>query len=202
MRLSVVLDLHRNWFGGIENKTANVFAALPFTPNQYTSLSIASALAMLYPIVAGHYVAALALFIVAAGLDFIDGAVARKRGLATKRGAYWDTIADRYVEAMLLFGLLFCRLPDFYLPVTAWIFLALFGSTMTTYAKAAAKEKELREAELKGGLMSRGERLIAYFLILAAMIWGNNYLAAAITAILAVLTNITAGQRISAALRR
>ena len=197
-----MLDLHRNWFGGIENKTANVFAALPFTPNQYTSLSIASALAMLYLIIAGHYVAALALFVVAGGLDFVDGAVARKRGLATKRGAYWDTIADRYVEAILLFGLLFCQLPDFYLPVAAWIFLALFGSTMTTYAKAAAKEKELRDAELKGGLMSRGERLIAYFLILAAMIWGNYYLAAAITAILAVLANITAGQRISAALHR
>lgn len=197
-----MLDLHRDWFGGIENKTADVFAALPFTPNQYTSVSIVAALAMLYPIVAGHYVAALALFIVAAGLDFIDGAVARKRGLATKRGAYWDTIADRYVEAILLFGLLFCQLPDFYLPVAAWIFLALFGSTMTTYAKAAAKEKELRDAELKGGLMSRGERLIAYFLILAAIIWGNYYLAAVIIAVSAMLANITAGQRISAALRR
>ena len=197
-----MLDLHRNWFGGIENKTADIFAALPFTPNQYTSLSIVAALAMLCLIAAGHYIAALALFIVAAGLDFIDGAVARKRGLATKRGAYWDTIADRYVEAMFLFGLLFCRLPDFYLPAAGWIFLALFGSTMTTYAKAAAKEKGLCDAELKGGLMSRGERLIAYFLILAAMIWGNYYLAAVIIAILAVLANITAGQRISAALRR
>lgn len=197
-----MLDLHRNWFGGIESKTADVFAALPFTPNQYTSLSIAAALAMLCLIAAGHYIAALALFIVAAGLDFVDGAVARKRGLATKRGAYWDTIADRYVEAMFLFGLLFCRLPDFYLPAAGWIFLALFGSTMTTYAKAAAKEKGLCDAELKGGLMSRGERLIAYFLILAAMIWGNYYLAAVIIAILAVLANITAGQRISAALRQ
>ena len=197
-----MLDLHRNWFGGIENKTADVFAVLPFTPNQYTSVSIVAALAMLYPIAAGHYVAALALFVAAAGLDFVDGAVARKRGLTTKRGAYWDTIADRYVEAILLFGLLFCQLPDFFLPAAAWIFLALFGSTMTTYAKAAAKEKELRDAELKGGLMSRGERLIAYFLILAVMIWGNHYLAAVIIAILAVLANITAGQRISAALRR
>jgi len=161
-----------------------------------------AALAMLCLIAASHYIATLALFIVAAGLDFIDGAVARKRGLATKRGAYWDTIADRYVEAIFLFGLLFCGLPDFFLPAAAWIFLALFGSTMTTYAKAAAKEKGLCDAELKGGLMSRGERLAAYFLILAAMIWGNYYLAAVIIAVSAMLANITAGQRISAALRR
>jgi len=197
-----VLDLHRNWFRGIEKKTADIFAILPLTPNNYTSLSIVAALAMLYCMVAADYAPALILFIFSAGLDFIDGAVARKKGLATKRGAYWDTIADRCVEAMLLFGLLFCQLPDFYLPAAGWIFLALFGSTMTTYAKAAAKEKGLCDTELKGGLMSRGERLVAYFLILAAMIWGNYYLAAVVIAISAVLANITAGQRISAALRQ
>jgi len=196
----LVLDLHRNWFGGIENKTADIFAALPFTPNQYTSLSIVAALAMLCLIAAGHYIAALALFIVAAGLDFIDGAVARKRGLATKRGAYWDTIADRYVEAMFLFGLLFCRLPDFYLPAAGWIFLALFGSTMTTYAKAAAKEKGLCDAELKGGLMSRGERLMVYFAIII-LLSANLDWAVAILAALAILSNFTALQRIYDALK-
>lgn len=195
-----MLDLHRNWFGGIENKTADIFAALPFTPNQYTSLSIVAALAMLCLIAAGHYIAALALFIVAAGLDFIDGAVARKRGLATKRGAYWDTIADRYVEAMFLFGLLFCRLPDFYLPAAGWIFLALFGSTMTTYAKAAAKEKGLCDAELKGGLMSRGERLMVYFAIII-LLSANMDWAVAILAALAILSNFTALQRIYDALK-
>ncbi len=195
-----MLDLHRNWFGGIENKTADIFAALPFTPNQYTSLSIVAALAMLCLIAAGHYIAALALFIVAAGLDFIDGAVARKRGLATKRGAYWDTIADRYVEAMFLFGLLFCGLPDFYLSAAAWIFLALFGSTMTTYAKAAAKEKGLCDAELKGGLMSRGERLMVYFAIII-LLSANMDWAVAILAALAILSNFTALQRIYDALK-
>jgi phosphatidylglycerophosphate synthase len=195
-----MLDLHRNWFEGIENKTANIFAALPFTPNQYTSLSIAVALAMLYLIATGHYIATLVLFVAAAGLDFIDGAVARKRGLATKRGAYWDTIADRYVEAILLFGLLFCRLPDFYLSAAAWIFLVLFGSTMTTYAKAAAKEKGLCDTELKGGLMSRGERLIAYFAIIILLLI-DLYLAVAILAALAILSNFTALQRIYRALK-
>jgi len=155
---------------------------------------------MFYLIVGGHYIATLALFIAAAGLDFIDGAVARKKGLATKRGAYWDTIADRCVEAMLLFGLLFCQLPDFYLPAAGWIFLALFGSTMTTYAKAAAKEKGLCDAELKGGLMSRGERLIAYFAIIILLPISLDWVAA-ILAALAILTNITALQRIEHALR-
>ena len=195
-----MLDLHRNLFKGLESKVADIFSRLPFTPNQYTSLSIMAALAMLCLIAASHYIATLALFIVAAGLDFIDGAVARKRGLATKRGAYWDTIADRYVEAILLFGLLFCQLPDFYLSAAAWIFLVLFGSTMTTYAKAAAKEKGLCDAELKGGLMSRAERLIAYFAIIILLLI-DLYLAVAILAALAILSNFTALQRIYCALK-
>jgi len=194
-----MLDLRRNWFKGLETATAKVFAVLPLTPNQYTLLSLAAAGAMFCCLVAGNYWPALVLFFIAGGLDFIDGAVARKKGLSSNKGAYWDTVADRYVEAILLFGLLFAGLPDFYLPVNAWIFLALFGSMMTTYVKAAAKEKGLLGAELKGGLMSRAERLIIYALIIIVL---NYYPAAAalLLSLMAVLTNITAFQRIAKAL--
>ena len=70
----------------------------------------------------------------------VDGAVARVTKTASKFGAYLDTIVDRYVEAIIAFGLLFAALPGFYIPAYAWIFLYLFGGMMTTYAKAAAKE--------------------------------------------------------------
>lgn len=195
-----MLDIHRNRFKGVENKIADIFAGLPLAPNHYTSLSIAFALAALYSMAAAEYFLALLLFAVAAFLDLIDGAVARKKGLATKRGAYWDTIADRYVEAIFFFGLLFCGLPDFYLSAAAWIFLALFGSTMTTYAKAAAKEKGLCDAELKGGLMSRGERLMVYFAIIILLSTNLDW-AVAILAALAILSNFTALQRIYDALK-
>jgi len=194
-----MLDLHRNWFKGIENKTADIFAVLPFTPNQYTSFSIIVALAMLCLIIIGHYIGALALFLLSAGLDFVDGAVARRKGLSTNKGAYWDTIADRYVEAIFLLGVMFAGLPDFYMPACVWIFLVLVGSLMTTYAKAAAKEKGLSDMELRGGVMSRGERFISYGAILVFLVCGYSQWAAIIVAVLALLSNLTAIQRISMA---
>jgi len=196
-----MLDLHRDWFRGIEARTAKIFAVLPFSPNQYTIFSIFFALACAYFLFTGNYRLSLIFFVLAAGMDFVDGAVARLKGLSTKKGAYCDTIADRYVEAILLFGLLFVELPQFYLPGCVWIFLVLFGSTMTTYAKAAAKEKGLADAELKGGLMSRGERILIFTAILALLGYSKEWVVY-LLAILAVLCNITAVQRISAALRK
>jgi phosphatidylglycerophosphate synthase len=194
-----MLDLHRDWFKGLEAITAKTFAVIAVTPNQYTAASIAFALICAYQLFAGDYWYALLFFVLALGMDFVDGAVARFKNLSSAKGAYWDTIADRYVEAILLFGLLFTGIPDFYLPSFAWIFLALFGSTMTTYAKAAAKEKGL--SEVKGGLMSRAEREF----LLAVIIVTLNYTkisAIELLALLAILSNLTAGQRILKALKK
>lgn len=196
-----MLDVHRNLFKGLENSVADIFAPLPLNPNHYTAYSLVAALAMLCFLISGDYWIALVFFLVAAALDFVDGAVARRKKMASRAGAYLDTIADRYVEAILLFGLLFVELPAVYLPAAAWIFLALLGSTMTTYAKAAAKEKELSTTELKGGLMSRAERLAGYFAIII-LLSTNLFWASIILALLALLANFTAGQRIYCALRR
>jgi phosphatidylglycerophosphate synthase len=135
-------------------------------------------------------------------LDLVDGAVARAKGMASKKGAYLDTIADRYVEAIGLFGLLFVKLPGLIFPSFVWIFLALLGSMMVTYAKSAAKEKGLSEIDLKGGLMSRAERLFVFLLILALMALGYDLAAIYLLALLALLANITAFQRIFNALTK
>ena len=193
-----MLDLHRNWFKGLEAITAKTFAVLPVTPNQYTAISIVFALICAYQLFVGNYWLALLFFALALGMDFVDGAVARFKNLSTAKGAYLDTIVDRYVEAILLFGLLFTGLPEFYLPGAVWIFLALFGSTMTTYAKAAAKEKGL--SEVKGGLMSRAERSILYIAIIILANFSKDS-STILVALLAILSNFTAWQRIFKALR-
>jgi archaetidylinositol phosphate synthase len=196
-----MLDKHRSKFLAAEVILAKIFAVLPLTPNQYTGLSLLSAVAYLAAMFYGNYFWALAFFLLAALLDLVDGAVARTKNLSTKKGAYLDTIADRYVEAIVLLGLAFAALPIIFLPAYVWIFLAMFGSAMTTYAKAAAKEKELSVAELKGGLMSRGERMIVIAIVIA-MVWlGQAAAASALLMLLAILSNLTAWQRIFAALQ-
>lgn len=196
-----MLDLHRDLFLGLEKVVADFFSPMPFTPNQYSFSSVIFAFICFYFLTKQDLPWAIIFFLLAAFMDFVDGAVARRKNLATKKGAYLDTVFDRYVEAVLLFGFLFLLLPQvLFFPNYIWIFLILFGSMMTTYAKSAAKEKELTEKELKGGLMSRAERSILYLLAmivgifcLEGMIW--------ILAIMAVLTNFTALQRIRSAIK-
>jgi phosphatidylglycerophosphate synthase len=149
-------------------------------------------------IVKQDFVLALIFFVIASILDSIDGSVARNRHQESKEGAYLDTIIDRYVEGITLFSLLFLSLPTIFLPGYAWVYLALFGSITTTYSKAAAKEKNMVKEELKGGLFSRGERLITISLILFFAIIDRTFFASTIILIImSIFVNITAIQRIN-----
>lgn len=196
-----MLDTRREIFRGLEKKIAKLFSFLPFSPNQYTISTLFFALVSFYFLFQEKIILAVFFFIIAAFLDLVDGAVARHKNLATKKGAYLDTIVDRFVEGILLFGILFLPLPRVLFESYIWVFLIFFGSLMTTYAKAAAKEKDLVEDELKGGLLARGERL---FIIIMSLIFGifNYTLTVYFLIIIALLSNFTAIQRISSALKK
>ncbi|MEM5810066.1 MAG: CDP-alcohol phosphatidyltransferase family protein [Candidatus Aenigmatarchaeota archaeon] len=174
------------------------FSSFSLSPNHYTFISLFFGFFTFYSLVKKNLLLAIFFFLIASFLDFVDGALARFKGISTKKGAYFDTIADRYVEAFLLFGILFLPLPKILFPHYIWILLILFGSMMTTYAKAAAKEKELVLEELKGGLLSRSERLI---LLLISLILGifSYYWMVYLLILIAILTNFTALQRIYSA---
>lgn len=196
-----MLDKKRHWFKDLEKIIGKVFGSLPLTPNQYTYLSGVFALIGLYFISQENLILAIILFLIAAGLDFVDGAVARAKNMSSKIGAYLDTVFDRYVEGIMFFGILFLPLPYFIIPGYAWVYLAIFGSIVTTYVKAAAKEKDLVNQELKGGLLSRGERLILTFLALILGVIYPDYLYMIyVIALIAILANFTAIQRFSSAI--
>lgn len=196
-----MLDLWRESFSFLEKRVGKVFSIFPLKPNHWTLLSIFFALFYLLFLWKGKLNFALFSFFVSSFLDFVDGAVAREKGLATKKGAYLDTISDRYVEAIFLLGFFFLPLPKIIFPSFIWIFLVLFGSIMTTYVKAAAKEKELTKKELKGGLISRGERIILIFLSLIFFKF-NPIFTSQLLILIAILTNLTALQRIFLAFKQ
>jgi archaetidylinositol phosphate synthase len=196
----MALYKNREKFKGFSIKIGIVFSKLGLSPNQWTLFTIIPTLIALWFLVKERFLAAALFFLIAAFIDIVDGSVARVTGRVTKLGAYLDTIVDRYVEGIIVFGLLFAGLPDFFIPIYAWIFIYFFGSLMTTYAKAAAKEKELVEKEIKGGLMERAERLIVLFIGILLAYFDVFYLTYIIV-ILAVLSNITVLQRIGIAAR-
>jgi len=193
-----MLDLYRGSFKNIERIVGKIFSLIPITPNQYTVISIVFAFVSLYFLINQNLISAIIFFLIAGFLDFVDGAVARYKGLSSNVGAFLDTICDRYVEGIVLFGMLFLPLPDILLPAYAWIILILFGSIITTYAKAATKEK--LNQEQKGGLLSRGERIILFLISLILGIFSFTWMVYFLI-LIAILTNFTALQRINFVLK-
>jgi len=197
-----MLDQKRYLFQGLEKNIGKIFSYLPITPNQWTLISIIFGFASFYFLVKQNLILAIISIVIAAFADYINGIIARYRNIYTKIFTYLDTIADRYVDGLILFGMLFLPLPKIILPAYVWIFLILFGSLVTAFAKAATKEKELVSQELKGGLITRSERI---FLILISLFLGlydkslvsMTYLLILIT----VLTNFTALQRVYSAVK-
>jgi CDP-diacylglycerol--glycerol-3-phosphate 3-phosphatidyltransferase len=127
------------------------------------------------------------LLAVAGLCDFFDGALARLANCVSAFGAFLDSVVDRYSDLMVLLGvvLYYEQLAD-----TSGVCLTLVtlvGTIMVSYTKARAQSIGVA-CEI--GLMERPERLIV--LIAGAAF---NVLTPAIV-VLAVLTNLTALQRI------
>jgi CDP-diacylglycerol--glycerol-3-phosphate 3-phosphatidyltransferase len=125
--------------------------------------------------------------LVASIFDMLDGRVARLRGRETKFGAYLDSTMDRYSDMVLHLGLtiLYARMGQTLPMVLVWA--AAFGGFMTSYARARAESLIPR---CTVGFMERPERIV--LLIVGALI---NRMAAVLWMI-AVLSNITAIQRV------
>jgi len=87
-------------------------------------------------------------------LDLLDGGVARRTAQASRRGAFLDSVIDRYAEFFT-----FCGLGIFF--SASWVVwvvaLGFLGSMMVSYARARA---EGLGVECRGGLMQRGERYV------------------------------------------
>ena len=100
----------------------------------------------------------------------------------------------------MIAGLFFAAIPSLIFDARLWLFIYMFGAMMTTYAKAAAKEKGLVQQEIRHGIMERAERMLLLFIAIAVGAISPLYTAYLI-AMLALLSNITALQRITKAFR-
>jgi CDP-diacylglycerol--glycerol-3-phosphate 3-phosphatidyltransferase len=125
--------------------------------------------------------------LVASVFDMLDGRVARLRGRGTKFGAFLDSTMDRYSDMVLYMGLtiLYARVDRTPQMVLVWV--AAFGSFMTSYARARAESLIPR---CTVGLLERPERIV--LLVVGAL--ANRMVA--VLWIVAVLSNVTAVQRV------
>ncbi len=129
----------------------------------------------------------LVLLVLTSLPDLLDGAVAKASGTASTRGAFFDSVADRFTDA-LLFGGVAWHLATIEPGRLAVLPMAVLGASMLiSYQRAKAESLGF---EAKGGIMERAERLIA----LGIGLLFNQWLVVILWVML-VLTLVTAVQR-------
>ncbi len=150
-----------------------------------TGLVMAGATAV--AIGSGRLFLGLVLLGLAAIPDLLDGAVAKASGTSSQRGAFFDSVADRVTDALVLGGIAwhFALSRGGLAPMLP--FAVLGASTLISYERAKA---ESLGYEAKGGLMERAERIIllaiglAFPVVLVPVLW-----------LMLAATLLTAGQR-------
>jgi CDP-diacylglycerol--glycerol-3-phosphate 3-phosphatidyltransferase len=156
-------------------------------PNHLTVAGLGVSIAAAYVFSAGRLRWGAVLLAVAGLFDFFDGAVARLAGSDSDYGAFLDSVVDRYSDLAVLLGILVYYETRGDTTGAIATMATLAGTFMVSYTKARAQSIGLR---CEVGIMERPERLIA-------LIAGATFLVLTpIMVLLAVLTNVTAVQRI------
>ena len=160
------------------------------SPNLMTtfSLLISGAAAMAYAL---RLPLLGALGLVGSGfVDMLDGAVARATGKATRFGAVYDHVLDRYAEFAILVGIGFGGLVDW-----VWVIFCLFGMVMASFVRAKAESVGgMRSCSV--GIAERQEKLI--LLLLGSILQGlfSSALLGAVI-LVGVLSHVTVVQRLN-----
>ena len=106
--------------------------------------------------------------------DLLDGALAKASGRASARGAFFDSVADRVTDALVL-GAVAWYLMDHHPGHIALLPVAVMGTSMlVSYERAKAESLGF---QAKGGLMERAERVVvlcaglAFSFLLIPLLW-------------------------------
>jgi CDP-diacylglycerol--glycerol-3-phosphate 3-phosphatidyltransferase len=133
-------------------------------------------------------------------LDIIDGRVARRTNTGSARGAFLDSVVDRYADSLAYLGLAIFFRNSWVLWVVLFAFL---GGLMVSYVRARA---EGLGAQCTVGMLQRPERyvILGFGCIFGALVehmtpWlhaPHYWLVILTIVVLAVLNNVSAVQRV------
>src|ERR1700694_4612430 len=164
----------------------------PLTPNQVTVIGTALTFLAAGLAAFGHLQWAGVVLIFAGTCDILDGALARSTKTSYPYGAFLDSTLDRYSE-----GAIYAGLTAYFVgmggPLQRWLVLAtlaaLAGSFLVSYVRARAQSLGFT---CDSGVFARPERVVVTVI---GFIFGG-YVLYAVVFLVAVLTNLTALQRI------
>ena len=171
---------------------ARIAHKLGLTPNTISItgmvLSILAAAAYFFALNQPVLLIVAVVLLLASGFcDTLDGVIARTYQQATTFGGFFDSLLDRYADALVYSAIMVGGLCD-----VSWGLAALTGSLLVSYSRARAEAAGIKMESV--GLAERAERMLilavaslAAFFWLPSLNWG--------IIILAVLSNLTVLQR-------
>lgn len=143
-----------------------VFARAGVTANGMTAAGILLTGIAAVLVVAGHLTAAGLVLIAGSLSDTLDGPVARAHGITNLAGSFYDSVADRIADGLILSAVAWAvRDEPALFAVTA---VALVSAQVTSYVRAKA---ESLGVTCTVGLLERAERAIALILGLIFHRW-------------------------------
>ncbi|MDX1387082.1 MAG: CDP-alcohol phosphatidyltransferase family protein, partial [bacterium] len=132
----------------------DLFIKLKFTPNLLTTAGFVLSVGSAYAFATGHFGIAGWLMIIGGSCDMFDGRIARRTGQSTKAGAFYDSVMDRFGEAVVYLGLVIYFRHSWVLYA---VIVALIGSMMVSYMRAKGDSMGI---DCKVGAMQRAERIV------------------------------------------
>jgi CDP-diacylglycerol--glycerol-3-phosphate 3-phosphatidyltransferase len=179
----------QNWVRAGARRLVTALGLKRLSPNTLTIIGLFINALSGALIGAGQLMVGGIVLVLASIFDVLDGAVARVTGKVYRYGAFLDSTTDRYAEGFTYIGLLYYFLFNGHHTVEPMLVIAaLTGSLLVSYVRARAQSLGF---VCDGGILARPERVVITCIglivspLLLPMLW-----------VLAVLTNITAVQRI------
>jgi len=162
---------------------------LGIRPNALSILAVLASVAAALLYLRGTAISGALVLLVSAFLDVLDGAVARATMTTSRFGSVLDHVLDRYVEYIVVIGIVAGGFVSWF-----WGLFALIGMLLASYSRAAA-ESVGGLSSCRVGIAERQEKLL---LILAGSFlvatWSNALEYAMI--LVGLLSHVTVGQRL------
>lgn len=165
----------------LENVLLPIAKRMNVNPHVLTVLSIVFVLAAAYSILSAELVLASLLFLAAALLDALDGLVARTHKRASAFGAFFDQVADRINDGLILIAVVLAGYVSLLLGLSA-LFIVILASYMSAVIDSLTKKRvgeaisfrPIRSAAVFLGLLS-GQIEAMVWVLLFIGVWSVIY---------------------------
>ena len=179
----------QKWARGLAEAVVRPLARAGISPNKLTVIGFVLNVVTAAVLAAGHLSTGGAFLFVSGLFDMLDGALARVSSSQSTFGAFLDSLLDRYSEAAILLAIVYVFTVRGEVLAVVLVYCVAVGSILSSYARARA---EGLGVECKVGIAPRPERV----LILGLGLLVNTSTTIAALCLLAVLTHVTALQRL------